>query len=519
MIVRHKFKVYISGQRRRVTETIKRELRRRSAVEPVIGHAKTEHRMGRNYLAGTHGDAADAVFAAAGYNFRGTPRMADRLLARLRHSDPRQRLGRSEPRARLSLRFIQPTAAPNAAFFTCDYIVKRGATRSAPSQPRGRASKMSVESNVDFSSVYFASFYRTIAKSISCGRHLRVLGGRCRDRTCDPSRVKGGKKVYYADYRNAAGVRKRMKIGAHGKVTTEEARKLALQTLGGAVKGEDPAEERVTRRNAITIQQLCADYMDAAGKGLIFGKREQPKKLHTIAQDRARINRHIVPLLGRKLVRDLTRADVAKFIRDVTVGKTAIVERTQPRGVAQVTGGAGTATRATNFLGAILTFAVNEGIVEHNVAHGVKRKADEKRTRRLTVDEYRALGAALAQAERDGETWQVIAATRVLALTALRLGEVVNLKWAEVDEPGGCFNSWTARKALRSGQSAAAPSSFWRRFLGSKATLTSCRQCADRTFRRPAARFPPDSRTSRPHGRDGAHAEAQLRVRRRRPRL
>jgi transposase, IS5 family len=66
----YKFKVYISGQRRRVTETIKRKLRRRSAVEPVIGHAKAEHRMGRNYLAGTHGDAANAVLAAAGYNFR-----------------------------------------------------------------------------------------------------------------------------------------------------------------------------------------------------------------------------------------------------------------------------------------------------------------------------------------------------------------------------------------------------------------------------------------------------------------
>ena len=65
----HKFKVYISGQRRRVTETIKRELRRRSAVEPVIGHAKYEHRMGRNYLAGPHGDAANAVLAA-GCNFR-----------------------------------------------------------------------------------------------------------------------------------------------------------------------------------------------------------------------------------------------------------------------------------------------------------------------------------------------------------------------------------------------------------------------------------------------------------------
>jgi transposase, IS5 family len=64
----HKFKVYISGQRRRVTETIKRELRRRPAVESVIGHAKAEHRMGRNYLAGTQGDAANAVLAAAGSN-------------------------------------------------------------------------------------------------------------------------------------------------------------------------------------------------------------------------------------------------------------------------------------------------------------------------------------------------------------------------------------------------------------------------------------------------------------------
>ena len=67
---RHRFRVCISGQRRRVTEAIKREMRRRSAVEPVIGYAKTERRMDRNYLAGTHGDAANAVLAAAGYNFR-----------------------------------------------------------------------------------------------------------------------------------------------------------------------------------------------------------------------------------------------------------------------------------------------------------------------------------------------------------------------------------------------------------------------------------------------------------------
>ncbi len=66
----HKFRVFISGQRRRVTEAIKRELRRRSAVEPVIGHLKAEHRMGRNHLAHAQGDAANAILAAAGYNFR-----------------------------------------------------------------------------------------------------------------------------------------------------------------------------------------------------------------------------------------------------------------------------------------------------------------------------------------------------------------------------------------------------------------------------------------------------------------
>lgn len=52
-----------------MTPQIKRQMRRRSAVEPVIGHLKAEHRMGRNYLAHSAGDAANAVLAAAGYNF------------------------------------------------------------------------------------------------------------------------------------------------------------------------------------------------------------------------------------------------------------------------------------------------------------------------------------------------------------------------------------------------------------------------------------------------------------------
>jgi transposase, IS5 family len=65
----YKFKVYTSKQKRGVTPLIKREMRRRAAVEPVIGHIKKEHRMDRNYLAHRHGDANNAVLAAVGYNF------------------------------------------------------------------------------------------------------------------------------------------------------------------------------------------------------------------------------------------------------------------------------------------------------------------------------------------------------------------------------------------------------------------------------------------------------------------
>jgi IS5 family transposase len=64
-----RFKVWISGQVRRVTKAIRREMRRRAAVEPVIGHLKDDHRMRRNHLKGRDGDRTNAVLAAAGYNF------------------------------------------------------------------------------------------------------------------------------------------------------------------------------------------------------------------------------------------------------------------------------------------------------------------------------------------------------------------------------------------------------------------------------------------------------------------
>ena len=60
-----------------MTEAIRRQFKRRAAIEPVIGHTKNDHRMDRNFLAHRDGDAINAVLAAVGYNFR-------RLLAWLR---------------------------------------------------------------------------------------------------------------------------------------------------------------------------------------------------------------------------------------------------------------------------------------------------------------------------------------------------------------------------------------------------------------------------------------------------
>ena len=76
----YKFKVYTQGQKRGVTPEIKRLFRRRAAVEPLIGHSKDEHRMGRNYLAHAQGDASNAVLAATGYNFRRLIRWVELLL-------------------------------------------------------------------------------------------------------------------------------------------------------------------------------------------------------------------------------------------------------------------------------------------------------------------------------------------------------------------------------------------------------------------------------------------------------
>jgi IS5 family transposase len=83
-------RVFRSGQKRGVFGAIKRELKRRSAIEPVIGHMKNDGHLGRNHLKGRAGDAANAVLSAIGYNFRlilAWLRMLLRLLPKMIYAD------------------------------------------------------------------------------------------------------------------------------------------------------------------------------------------------------------------------------------------------------------------------------------------------------------------------------------------------------------------------------------------------------------------------------------------------
>ena len=62
--------IWKSGQRRGVTRALKAMIKRRSAIEPTIGHMKSDGRLGRNWLKGALGDAMQAVLCGAGHNLR-----------------------------------------------------------------------------------------------------------------------------------------------------------------------------------------------------------------------------------------------------------------------------------------------------------------------------------------------------------------------------------------------------------------------------------------------------------------
>lgn len=258
--------------------------------------------------------------------------------------------------------------------------------------------------------------------------------------------AKGGRKSYVCKYRVGSGrsaPTRRLTIGAHGSPwTVDEARTEARKILGRAAHGEDPAKEKQELKKQITVSELCDQYL---AKGL------EAKKPSTIATDRGRIERHIKPLLGKKKLPDVTRADIRKFMHDVAQGKTAVDVRTGSRGRAIVKGGRGTASRTVGLLGGIFSFAFDCGFVDSNPVRGVSRFPDKKGSRYLSQQELVALGDALNDGLIAGLNEQAIAILRLLIFTGARKGEIEALLWESVDMEGGYLrlaDSKTGPKAI-----------------------------------------------------------------------
>ena len=248
-----------------------------------------------------------------------------------------------------------------------------------------------------------------------------------------------GAKSFLIQFRNRQGRSRRLTVGQYGRMTPDEARREARRLLSDVERGADPVEQRHLERNAVTVGDLCREYLEKAEAGLIIGRKGLPKKESTLEIDRGRIARHIIPLLGKKPLKDLTSADVKRFLEAVMSGKTAANVKTKPRGVARVTGGRVAAVRALGLLGGMLTYAKEVGYIEHNPARGIRKPADKRRSFRLALKGYRDLGRALEAAERKGEHWQAIAAILLLAVTGCRRAEIVSLKWSEVDFANSCL--------------------------------------------------------------------------------
>jgi len=239
-----------------------------------------------------------------------------------------------------------------------------------------------------------------------------------------------GIKTYVLKYVVPGKGQRNLTIGRHGNITPKYAREEAQRLKGEIASRGDPQLEKMGARKAITISDLCNQYLKEGCSH---------KKASTLATDRGRIKRHIKPLLGKKNVIDFSKNNVSQFYENVKNGKTSIDEKTKKHGRSRVTGGEGTARRTVGLLSGILSFAVNEGIIDVNPVHGVRRSTDKKNERYLTEPEISRLAATLKKAKNKGINIFPISAIRLLLLTGCIKGEIINLTWEEVDITNSCL--------------------------------------------------------------------------------
>ena len=216
-----------------------------------------------------------------------------------------------------------------------------------------------------------------------------------------------GRAGFHLYYRTSSGTERRPKIGDYPAMAPEAARQIAKDWLARVRLGEDPSGKRRAARSAITITDLCDKYLTE--------HVEPHKKQSSIDSDKQLIKACIRPSLGRIKVPDLTRADVEKFKLDRTATKIS-------------------ANRSLALLSHMMTMAVVWGLRPDNPVKGIKRFPEVRRDRYYSADELRRIHETLTECERNKTVRSgVILAIRLLALTGCRLGEIIRLRWSDVD--------------------------------------------------------------------------------------
>ncbi|MFK8034424.1 MAG: tyrosine-type recombinase/integrase [Hyphomicrobiales bacterium] len=233
-----------------------------------------------------------------------------------------------------------------------------------------------------------------------------------------------GRIVFVLQGRLNGGSR-RYTIGQYGSPwSPDQARAQALNWLSELSQGNDPTAERRAKKLEGKLSDIIDDYMQEVSVR---------KKQNTQNIESSLIKRHIVPLLGKRRISELTKRDIQKFMLDVANGKTAKDIKTKPRGRAIVTGGKGTANRSVAVLSSLINYSVDLGLREDNPAIGVKKYKLKTHDRYLTSEELDRLGEALRTASMNNVSPFAIAAIRFLILTGCRAGEALNLQWGWID--------------------------------------------------------------------------------------
>ena len=243
-----------------------------------------------------------------------------------------------------------------------------------------------------------------------------------------------GARTWCVQYKTKAGRTRKLALGAVGEITAEQARKRAGEALALVKAGGDPSAERHAQRADMPVSDLVDTY-------LTDGPADKPaKKASSWVIDASNLRRHAVPLLGRKTAGALTKADIQRFQRDVTQGKSrATGKGAKMRGRLRVTGGPGVAVRATITVAAMLAWAVERKIIKANPAVDVQLNKLKVRERFLTVEELATLGETMARMEKEGANPDSLAIVRLLILTGARRTEITSLKWEFVDFERGAL--------------------------------------------------------------------------------